>query len=1068
MSSFTSRTKSRANRFRRTQSLDIPTKANRVLNIVLISISLILFRVWHLAVIQYDDRVEEARKPRHKIVTEPAKRGTIRDRFNIPLAINKIQYQASIIYAHLRDIPTLIWEKDANGKKVKRYLRKEYITKLSKLLVKELDLSIDAERVEDLIYAKASLFYNVPFIIKEDITENQYYRLKMLEKDWPGLLSQMTPKRYYPCGKVGCDIIGFMGAIDKSEYQKVIHEMRDLRIFLEQTEAGEESPLPPGIESPEQVLLRLNELEDKAYTLNDRVGKSGIEGYFEEELRGFHGHHTYYSDAKGNFLRELSDSRPPLSGQRLLLTISAELQEFAEQLLIKNEPLRMGVDPQHQQWIKGGAIVVMDPNNGEVLALASYPRFDPNDFIKNRFSKNHHPHSNRVARWLETETYLEEIWNGLRPLEREIFNVNKGVFEEEALFLSWNTYLDLIFPPKSEVKSSIQKIKTIQQAIALQSLVNTPQSLKNELSTLETELERAMVVDLTRLIINGDQFSEELLANVGNVKLETYHKTTGATTRLSIEIKKMVKELYHQFYFKEWRKNEGKQFLKEKRSLEKSLKTYPKPYLDYFDAQESQMFEAFWLKYRWDLFYSVITGNKDLLNNLQLIESFTEKLLEKNTFLNNTLNNEIVILQNALKHLPKDIAISYLQTMRSFKELNRPLLGYYKHLRSDAGKQLEKHLASAFCPRYGFGYSRSFAYRQSTTQGSIFKLVTAYEVLSQRYQELSQINRKVADLHPTDLSPFEMVDKLHKEGGKVFVGYTHEGKSISQLYKGGRLPKSASKNLGRMDLMKALEVSSNPYFAIVAGDILHEPNDLAEAARQFSYGEKTGIELPGEIAGTIPKDLDVNRTGLYAFAIGQHSFVVTPLQTAIMMSAIANGGKVLKPHIVKLRVELPSFNKSEMERHYQVFSDTPVVKRLVDIPFAVRSLLLEAMRRVVWRSQAEGMTILNKMYQDYPEAMQDYRNVKDCLVGKTSTSEVVETLNMDPKHGRALCTHVWFGGIAFDREGINQNNDLNSDAFGTPEIVVIVYLRHGGYGKEAAPLAAQIITKWHEIKKRYK
>ena len=105
---------------RRYPILSFPEKANRILNILLIAFLLILIRVWHLSIIQYDKKSEEARRPRNEVM-EPAMRGTIRDRFNIPLAINKIGYQASIYYSHLKDIPTIVLDVDlVSGKRTKR------------------------------------------------------------------------------------------------------------------------------------------------------------------------------------------------------------------------------------------------------------------------------------------------------------------------------------------------------------------------------------------------------------------------------------------------------------------------------------------------------------------------------------------------------------------------------------------------------------------------------------------------------------------------------------------------------------------------------------------------------------------------------------------------------------------------------------------------------------------------------------------------------------------------------------------------------------------------------------
>ena len=100
--------------------------------------------------------------------------------------------------------------------------------------------------------------------------------------------------------------------------------------------------------------------------------------------------------------------------------------------------------------------------------------------------------------------------------------------------------------------------------------------------------------------------------------------------------------------------------------------------------------------------------------------------------------------------------------------------------------------------------------------------------------------------------------------------------------------------------MRAIETSSNPYFSLLAAEYLKDPEDLIRAAKEFGYGEKTKITLPGEIAGNVPQDVVTNRTGLYATAIGQHTLVTTPLQTALMLGAIANGGKLLEPKIVSL------------------------------------------------------------------------------------------------------------------------------------------------------------------------
>ena len=181
-----------------------------------------------------------------------------------------------MLYSQLRDIPSIAWEKDAEGNRTKVYKRKAYIQNLALLLSRELGL--EAERIEDLIHAKASYYSQVPFVLKDDLTEQEYYRLKMLEKDWPGLHVRHMPKRHYPRGRVGADVIGYMGAINRQEYEKILHEMKALEQYLKERENDGEGEEVAGIQDTQQARRRLRDLQAKAYTIHDYVGKTGIEG----------------------------------------------------------------------------------------------------------------------------------------------------------------------------------------------------------------------------------------------------------------------------------------------------------------------------------------------------------------------------------------------------------------------------------------------------------------------------------------------------------------------------------------------------------------------------------------------------------------------------------------------------------------------------------------------------------------------------------------------------------------------------------------------------------------------
>ncbi|MDP1880254.1 MAG: penicillin-binding transpeptidase domain-containing protein [Parachlamydiaceae bacterium] len=1141
---------------------DIPAKANRILHVILIGIFLIIFRVWHLSVIQYDEKLQESQKPQRKVIIEPAIRATIRDRFNLPLAINKISYQATILYAQLRNIPSIEWRKDENGQKIKIFKRKEYIRQLSEFLGEALGL--DADRIEDLIHAKASYYSNVPFVIKSDISEKEYYLLKGLEKDWPGIHMRHLPQRYYPRGRVAGDIIGYMGAINRPQFEKILHEIKALEHFIHAHENDLEVDPPKGIETLAQAQKRLKDLKEKAYTIHDYVGKTGIEGTFEEQLRGFYGKKIYEADSKGHFLRELPGSRAPLSGHRILLTISAELQEYAESLLAQNEELRPvrkskltgpknTVLTDKEPWIKGGAIVVMEPHTGEILTLASYPRFNPNDFIFCGSSEEKREKKSQIQRWFENEAYIAQIWNLQKPYERERFNESEKKFYEEKIWLTWNRYLDFILPHDGIVRQTLDQLYKIKDIVSLQRHIESLQSLLPEvdlytifnflytgekhepyrqnlkgkekeafllrmdelkpvlnpikeglnpyLNHIEKNYDKVLVVDLCRLALNEERFSENLLNIKGQEKIENYRLQSGSFVTVHEFVKERLKELYHDIDFKEWRKQEEKEFLKNKRLEEKNAKIYPKPYLDYLDQQESQFFQDFWNAYRWEFVLTFLTGKQS--TNIDLYQENLKPYLTYFTQWYNELKegahqsvkwkSDYDTLHFSIKNLPTELATSYLQSFRSFDELTRPLFGRYRSIRQAA--PLEKHLAASFYPVYGFGCGRSHGYRQAAIQGSLFKLVLAYEALIQRFQKMgSQI------VTPKDLNPLVIVDQVYQHGNTRYVGYTEDGKPIPQLYKGGRLPRSlAHQNNGRVDLIRALEVSSNPYFSLLAGECLENPDDLSKVAKLFSFGERTGIDLPMEIPGKVPTDLAENRTGLYAMAIGQHSLVVTPLQTAVMLSAIANGGKVLKPKIVRLtagkeplREEnqqlLSKTNKSRSNKilggidsslltnlnltsnsKENLINTIPTeVKRTLLMPETIRQMLLKGLKAATHRTHLENLSSLVQLYKEHPKAIKDFTELKNQLFGKTSTSESVENIDLDLDDGTNIYTHVWFGSIAFSpHDEKNKAFLLLKDEFGHPELVVVVYLRYGGYGKEAAPLAAQIVKKWREIKAKH-
>ena len=118
------------------------------------------------------------------------------------------------------------------------------------------------------------------------------------------------------------------------------------------------------------------ELKNKGYALNDTIGKDGMEKALESYLRGIDGQRSVETNVDGVILSEFI-SEEPQPGDNCLLTIDIELQKVAEDALRDTiENLAATRRPQEGGDVEGGAVVVMDVDTGEVLAMASYPTYN--------------------------------------------------------------------------------------------------------------------------------------------------------------------------------------------------------------------------------------------------------------------------------------------------------------------------------------------------------------------------------------------------------------------------------------------------------------------------------------------------------------------------------------------------------------------------------------------------------------------------------------------------------------------------------------------------------------------
>src|SRR5438876_7709201 len=172
--------------------------------------------------------------------------------------------------------------------------------------------------------------------IKEGATLNDIAWVDAHQLEFPELRIEQQPQRRYPDNGMLAHVLGYVGEVS-----------------------------PDQLEQPQN--------KNKGYKPGDVIGQDGLEKAYDDYLRGKDGYRKVIVDSGGHIQREVERIEPQ-PGQDMVTTIDIDLQEAAED--------QLRVSPQGR-----GVIIAMDPNNGEVLAMASYPTFDPNLFSQRIGSK---------------------------------------------------------------------------------------------------------------------------------------------------------------------------------------------------------------------------------------------------------------------------------------------------------------------------------------------------------------------------------------------------------------------------------------------------------------------------------------------------------------------------------------------------------------------------------------------------------------------------------------------------------------------------------------------------------
>ena len=301
--------------------------------IVILAFLIFAFQMWRLQIVEGEHYQMLADLNRFRLVPIEAARGVIYDRHGRILVQNIPSFAVTIIPAYL---PEDEQEEMA------------VFSRLSTLL--EIPISTAAASagpfspqrgIKEMVDEARDAAPYRPLTIKTNVDRDTVFIIEEEHLDLPGVLVEIDPVRQYPNGDLVSHIIGYMGYIPG-----------------EQAETYAARGYDPN---------------------NDKVGLTGVELTFEEELRGSKGYKYSEVDVAGREVRALGDPQPPLLGHNLILTIDLDLQQFTE------ETLRQSMEKAEAYFgepsrVESGVAIAMNPQTGEILSFVSLPSYDNNLF----------------------------------------------------------------------------------------------------------------------------------------------------------------------------------------------------------------------------------------------------------------------------------------------------------------------------------------------------------------------------------------------------------------------------------------------------------------------------------------------------------------------------------------------------------------------------------------------------------------------------------------------------------------------------------------------------------------
>ena len=333
-------------------------------------LALLVYRVYYIQQTKGTELIGRARNNQIATLTTRPPRGVIVDRYGKPLAINKPSFNVTIIPAFLPDdedeqrgvfeqlsmltgVPVTntvnqeLQIATANPELVSTYSR------LAEIYGASVEETLDAagvveqqpDSIEGIVNEHSFAPY-VPAVIATGVSITDAYRIEQRSIFLPGVRVLPEPLREYPSGEYTAHIIGYMGPV------------------------------------PNQ-----NWITELGYERDDRVGWAGLESSMELELAGEKGTRQIEQDWTGREVRQIGEEISPQAGLNLHLTLDLRLQQITADVLAQfmeanSETVRRDNITGEQSFpeIEQAAVVALNPQTGEVLAMVNFPTFDNNRF----------------------------------------------------------------------------------------------------------------------------------------------------------------------------------------------------------------------------------------------------------------------------------------------------------------------------------------------------------------------------------------------------------------------------------------------------------------------------------------------------------------------------------------------------------------------------------------------------------------------------------------------------------------------------------------------------------------